>query len=79
MPIYTQGVNISEDFFSLASGFQSFEKLTSLPTGKVIKYTYEGGAIRYRFIADDKTLDAFYETYEGGILSDLVTTKRITI
>jgi hypothetical protein len=68
-----------ENFFSLASGFVSFENLAPLSTGKVIRYTYSGSVIRFRFISNDKTQDAFYRTYQGGILSDLVTTKRITI
>ena len=70
-----------ENFFSLASGFLSFENLTHQtgPEGKVIRYTYSGSGIRFRFISNDKTQDAFYRTYQGGILSDLVTTKRITI
>ena len=68
-----------ENFFALASGFVSVETLAPIATGDVMRYTYEGGVIRFRFIAYDNTLDAFYETYSGGVFSDLVTTKRITI
>jgi hypothetical protein len=68
-----------ENFFSLASGFVTIETLSPISTGEVIRYTYQGGATRYRFIANDNSLDAFYRNYEGGVFSNLVTTKRITI
>jgi hypothetical protein len=68
-----------ENFFALASGFVTVETLAPIATGDVMRYTYQGGAIRFRFIAYDNSLDAFYETYSGGVFSDLVTTKRITI
>jgi hypothetical protein len=68
-----------ENFFSLASGFVTVETLSPIATGEVIRYTYQGGATRYRFIANDNSLDAFYRNYEGGVFSNLVTTKRITI
>ena len=69
----------TENFFSLASGFVTQEDLAPIATGEVLKYTYQGGAIRYRFIANDDSLDAFYLNYESGVFSNLVVTKSITI
>jgi hypothetical protein len=68
-----------ENFFSLISGYLLLEELASIATGEVLKYTYTGGAIRYRFIAFDDSIDGFYLNYQNGIFSNLVTTKRITI
>jgi hypothetical protein len=68
-----------ENFFSLISGYLLLEELPSITTGEVLKYTYTGGAIRYRFIAFDDSIDAFYLNYQNGIFTNLVTTKRITI
>lgn len=68
-----------ENWFSLVSGYLTVEDLPTIATGEALKYTYQGGAIRYRFIADDDSEDSFYKDYAAGVFSDLVATKRITI
>lgn len=68
-----------ENWFTLVSGYLAVEDLAPIATGEVLKYTYQGGAIRYRFIADDDSEDSFYLNYENGVFSNLVATKKITI
>ena len=68
-----------ENFFSLISGYSLLEELASIATGEVLKYTYTGGAIRYRFIAFDDSIDAFYLNYQNGVFTNLVTQKKIII
>jgi alpha-mannosidase len=68
-----------ENWFTLVSGYLSVEDLAPIPTGEVLKYTYQGGAIRYRFIANDDSEDSFYLNYSNGVFSGLVATKKITI
>ena len=74
----------SSQWISLVTGFSVEPTLIQAnedtPTaGEVWQYTYSGGAIRYRFIADDDSIDAFYETYVGEVLGNLVTQKGIVI
>lgn len=47
--------------------------------GKVYTYTYLGPATRYRFIATDGSLDAFYTDFNGVAVTGLVATKTISI
>jgi alpha-mannosidase len=68
-----------ENWFTLVSGYLNVEDLAPIPTGEVLKYTYQGGAIRYRFIANDDSEDSFYLNYSNGVFSGLVATKKITI
>jgi hypothetical protein len=68
-----------ENWFTLVSGFSSIEKLPDLATGRVMKYTYPGGGIRYRFIANDKSEDSFYTTFNNGVLTGLTATKKIIL
>jgi thiamine biosynthesis protein ThiC len=68
-----------ENWFTLVSGFSSIEKLPDLATGRVMKYTYPGGGIRYRFIANDKSEDSFYTTFNNGVLTGLMATKKIIL
>jgi thiamine biosynthesis protein ThiC len=68
-----------ENWFTLVSGFLLVEKLPDIATGRVIKYTYPGGGIRYRFIANDKSEDSFYTTFSNGVLTGLIATKKITV
>jgi hypothetical protein len=68
-----------ENFFSLISGYSLLEELASIATGEVLKYTYTGGAIRFRFIAFDDSIDGFYLNYQNGVFSNLVTQKKIII
>lgn len=48
----------------------------SITGGDVYDYTLSG-TTRYRFVPStyDATEDAFYETFEGGVLSDLIVTR----
>lgn len=68
-----------ENWFTLVSGFSSIEKLPDIASGRVSKYNYPGGGIRYRFIATDKSEDSFYTTYNNGVLTGLAATKKITV
>jgi len=68
-----------ENWFTLVSGFLSIEKLPDIATGRVMKYTYPGGVIRYRFIANDKSEDSFYTTFNNGVLTGQTTTKKIVL
>lgn len=68
-----------ENWFTLCTGFLTNEDLAPIATGKVKKYTYQGGAIRYRFIATDGSEDSFYMNYASGALTNLVATRKITI
>jgi hypothetical protein len=68
-----------ENWFTLVSGYLTVEDLAPIPTGEVLKYTYQGGAIRYRFIANDDSEDSFYLNYSNGVFTNLVATKKITI
>lgn len=68
-----------ENWFTLATGFLTNENLPDLTTGSVMKYTYQGSKIRYRFIAFDGSEDSFYINYENGLFSDLVASKLITL
>lgn len=63
----------------MVMGFDSVTELSSIPSGQVFRYTYLGGVTYYRFIANDESEDSFYANYDGGILSQLVSTKKITI
>lgn len=68
-----------ENWFTLVSGFSSIEKLPDIPSGRVMKYTYPGGGIRYRFIASDKSEDSFYTTFNNGVLTGQTATKKIIV
>lgn len=68
-----------ENWFTLCTGFLTNEDLTSIASGKVKKYTYQGGAIRYRFIANNGSEDSFYINYSNGVFTNLVASRKITI
>jgi hypothetical protein len=68
-----------ENWFTLVSGYANVEDLAPIATGEVLKYTYQGGAIRYRFIAYDDSEDSFYANYSNGTFSNLKATKKITL
>lgn len=68
-----------ESFFPLVSGYQTLEYLEPMTTGRVIKYTYEGGAVRYRYIANDKSEDSFFKQFENGIFTGKTATKKIIL
>ena len=68
-----------ENWFTLCTGFLTNEDLAPTATGKVKKYTYQGGAIRYRFIATNGSEDSFYMNYSNGVFTNLVATRKITI
>lgn len=69
-------------WMALARGFtgipSQIDTTTSPTTGVVYQYDYINGT-RYRFIADDNSLDQFYSTYTSGTLSDLVAEKQISL
>lgn len=81
-------INIEEPIFNvgtlwinLVTGFSVLPVLliTTLP-GSVRKYEYLGGAIYYRYIATDGSIDGFYDDYTApNTLGNLVVEKRIVI
>lgn len=68
-----------ENWFTLCTGFLTNEDLVPIANGKVKKYTYQGGGIRYRFIATNGSEDSFYMNYANGVFTNLVATRKITI
>lgn len=67
-------------WIDLATGWNAEPTLnTTIPSGEVYTYTYNGPATYYRFIATDGSQDAFYENFDGVTLTDLVKEKQITI
>ena len=68
-----------ENWMALATGFLTTEDLAAIATGRVKKYTYAGGAVRYRFIATNGSEDSFYLNYTNGVFSNLVASKKIII
>jgi hypothetical protein len=75
-------VDTQTTWMTLARGFSATPTLLQtvvIPSsGKVYLYTYVDG-VRYRFIADDGSLDAFYETFIGSVLGVQVAKKNITL
>ena len=55
---------------------------TAIGTGDVYTYVYSTSATDktyYRYIATDGSIDAFYENFSGGNLSNLVAKKQIIL
>lgn len=64
----------------LATGWNAEPTLNAtIPSGEVYTYTYDGPATYYRFIATDGSEDAFYNNFDGVVLSVLVKEKKISI
>lgn len=82
-------VSIDEGTFwmSLARGFKGGTEPTlnaSQPAGaEVYDYTYDtaagGTTTRYRYIADDGSIDAFYTGWDGATATGLLARKRILL
>lgn len=53
--------------------------VVSLTGGDVWEYTYTGGDVLYRFIGSEPYSDAFYRTFDGSTLSDLVLARGMTL
>ena len=69
----------STAWFSLASGFASIlEVATTLP-GTVLQLTYGGGAVRYRYIATDGSIDGIYTGFSDPTLTGLRARKKILL
>jgi len=71
----------SEEWINLASGWnvEPAIQTTTLP-GEVYEYAFLGGSIYYRYIADDQSIDAFYDSYTApDTLGSLVIRRRITV
>lgn len=52
---------------------------TALAGGDVYTYTYDTGITYYRYIANNGSIDAFYDDFDGVNLTNLVKEKKITI
>ena len=67
-------------WIDLATGWNAEPVLhTALAGGDVYTYTFNNGGPYYRYIADDGSIDAFYESFDGVTLSGLVVEKEITL
>ena len=70
---------LNTSWVGLVMGFASPPTGPTLVTGgKVYTYTYLGPTIRYRFIANNGTMDAFYTDFDGTNVTGLVTTKTLS-
>lgn len=76
-PVVTPSDNY---WINLATGWKEEPSLnTSLAGGDVYTYFYEGNITYYRYIANDGTIDAFYASFDGSILTDFVIEKKVTL
>lgn len=78
IPNYVGG-STDISWFTLVSGYNTIIDLPSITTGDVMQYTYLGGAVYYRFIANDDSEDSFYANYISGDFTTLIATKKLTI
>ena len=71
------------DWMTLTRGFKTEPTLnTTIAGGDVYNYVYESSPTDktyYRYIATDGSEDAYYEDFSGGILSNLITKKKIIV
>jgi len=71
------------DWMTLVRGYKTTPTLLqTIAGGDVYTYVFAtAGADQtyYRYIATDGSEDAFYGTFSGGVLSNLITTKKITL
>lgn len=69
---------INTSWIGLATGYASVPTgPTNVTGGKVYTYTYTGPTTRYRFIANDGSIDAFYSGFNGSSVSGLIVTKSL--
>ena len=71
---------VFKTWIDYATGFSTDPVLLeTIAEGDVYQYNYEGGGTLYRLIGTDE--DAFYRSFDGGTdtVSDLVTTKQMTL
>lgn len=71
----------STDWMGLARGARTISSpLSTSLAGEVYQYDYDGAATRYRYISNDGTIDAFYDSYTApATLGTLIVSKFITI
>jgi hypothetical protein len=78
---YYQGTLI--DWMTLIRGYKINPSiLTTTGTGDVYTYVYSTSGTDktyYRYVATDGSEDSFYGNFSGGILSNLITTKKIIL
>lgn len=71
------------DWMTLTRGFKIEPVFNStIAGGDVYTYVYESSPsdkTYYRYIATDGSEDAYYETFSGGILSNLIAKKKIIV
>ncbi len=73
------GIDNFPSWTDLATGWNTEPVFdTALAGGDVYEYTYDGPITYYRYIANDGSLDAFYENFDGvNIPTGLVKEKQI--
>ena len=69
---------VAHSWIDYAAGATSQVLTVTIATGDVYTYTY-GTDTLYRLVPSGSEPDAFYNVFSGGVLSDLVVTKGITI
>jgi len=71
------------DWMTLVRGYKTTPTLnTTIATGEVWNYVYTSSPsdkTYYRFIATDASEDSFYGNFSSGVLSNLITTKKIIL
>lgn len=65
-------------------GYSEPTFITNNGSGDIYEYVYQTKVVGvftsyYRYIADDNSEDSFYENYSGGILTNLLAKKQITL
>lgn len=74
------GVSDFPTWTDLAVGWNAEPSFnTSLAGGDVYTYTYDTGITYYRYIANDGSIDAFYDNFDGVNLTTLIIQKKISI
>lgn len=74
------GVSDFPTWTDLAVGWNAEPTFTAaIVGGDVYTYTYDTGITYYRYIADDGSIDAFYDNFDGVNLTTLIKEKKITL
>lgn len=74
----TGGADMTGTWLGLVTGWSSAPMLIdTIADGQVWEYNYSGGITYYRLVPTGSGADAFYSTFSGGVLSDLVVAKGV--
>jgi hypothetical protein len=72
---------LKRSWINLVIGFNSEPILLSTSlSGEVYQYNYDASTTYYRFISNDNSIDAFYDSYTApNVLGTVVATKKVVI